>query len=123
MNDRSAELKQRLDGLRRDFEAELGARVDEVADAWRLIRVDAASGSQMSSLQAQVHHLAGTSGIFGLHEVGQAALQLEEAMDRQSAQSRCGLTASERSAIDCLIETLEACASRVKGAPPSAVMP
>ena len=115
MNDRSAELNQRLDGLRRNFEAELGARVDEVADAWRLIRAAPATGSQMSSLQAQVHHLAGTSGIFGLHEVGQAALQLEEALDRQSAQSPCWPRASERDAIDGLVEALQACACQAKG--------
>jgi len=115
MNERSAELKQRLDGLRRDFEAELGARVDEITTAWRLNRVAPAAGPQMQSLQAQVHHLAGTSGIFGLHEVGQAALQLEEALDRQSVHSQGMPTASERDAIDGLIDALEACAYRANG--------
>ncbi|HZE92753.1 MAG TPA: Hpt domain-containing protein [Rhizobacter sp.] len=115
MNERSAELKQRLDGLRRNFEAELGARVDEVTTAWRLSRTAQPTGPQMQLLQAQVHHLAGTSGIFGLHEVGRAAFRLEEALDRQSAQSQCGLTASERDAIDGLIEALQACAHQAEG--------
>jgi HPt (histidine-containing phosphotransfer) domain-containing protein len=60
-----------------------------------------------------VHHLAGTSGIFGLHEVGRAALQLEEALDRQVGLGSQPLGESDRRSTDRLVDLLQACSAEV----------
>ena len=59
--------------------AELAARFAARASAERTAIADALAADNTAAVIDHAHKLAGIAGMFGHHEVGQAALTLEEA--------------------------------------------
>jgi CheY-like chemotaxis protein len=73
---RTAGMKALFHGFMRRLQSD--AKV--LAECRRMLRRDPRTASVLADIQSFAHALAGTAGIFGLHEVGRRAGELEEAV-------------------------------------------
>ena len=77
MSDDNEELAQALAEMRGEYAAALPAKLARIESLWRGI---CAGAPKDDDLLRVVHSIAGAAGTFGLAEVGDAALELEEAL-------------------------------------------
>lgn len=77
MSDDGEELHRALAGMRAEYASGLPAKLALIESLWREI---GAGAPKDQDLLRVVHSIAGAAGTFGLAEVGDAALQLEEAL-------------------------------------------
>ena len=77
MSGEREEFDNALAGMRREYAAALPAKLARIESLWREI---GAGASKDDELLRVVHSIAGAAGTFGLAEVGDAALELEEAL-------------------------------------------
>jgi len=77
MSDDRDELHQALAGMRDEYASALPAKLTLIESLWREIGDGAA---KREVLLRVVHSIAGAAGTFGLPEVGDAALDLENAL-------------------------------------------
>jgi HPt (histidine-containing phosphotransfer) domain-containing protein len=77
MSDDREELHRALAGMRSEYASGLPAKLALIESLWREI---GAGAPKHEDLLRVVHSIAGAAGTFGLAEVGDAALDLEEAL-------------------------------------------
>ena len=81
MSDVRAEAQRQLNAVRHDFEARLGAMIEEIVCAWEAAR-SAPDLAQLKKLTELLHSLSGNAGFFGLQKVSSTAAELEQMLDR-----------------------------------------
>jgi chemotaxis protein histidine kinase CheA len=108
MSDRREEMLRKLEVLTRDYKAQLGNRIEEITNAWQTVIATPESMTARQTLLLHVHHLAGTSGIYGLKEVSRTAFVLEEALDRQMSSEQ-PLTKAKILKMSQLLKALQTC--------------
>lgn len=84
MTDVRAEALRQLVAVRTDFEGRLPGLIEEIAKAWAAVQRERDRAPQLSRMIALAHGVAGNAGVFGLHEVAQAASALEQALEDTS---------------------------------------
>jgi len=85
MDIRDADLKRKIDELKRSFVEGLGARLSEIEGALERLRQDAPLMDQKDILRIileQAHKIAGSAGTFGYGELGVTASEIERLCDR-----------------------------------------
>lgn len=108
-NTRSTELKQRLAELQAIFHSQLPGKIEAIRSGWEGLR-EAWSPEQLGTLHRLCHSLAGSSGSFGAHEVGQAARALEQHLKALAASGQppnAEEFAQSSALIDTLVSTAE----------------
>ena len=97
-------LSQRLAELQAIFHSRLPGKIATIRNGWESLR-EQWSTEQLGQLHRLSHSLAGSSGSFGAHEVGQAARELEQRLKALVASGR-GPDKGEIGQIDAILVTL-----------------
>jgi HPt (histidine-containing phosphotransfer) domain-containing protein len=71
------ELQEKIIASRNNYKKLLPGKIQKIEEAWELLINEPWNDEQFLTFHRMVHTIAGSSGTFGLPEVGQSARQLE----------------------------------------------
>ncbi len=81
MDERTNDLKAKLENLSIEFKQNLPSKIDQINKIWLSLRNGGWDLDQLNELRSQVHKIAGSGGIFGFSDVSDVALKIESSLD------------------------------------------
>ena len=84
------DLGKEFQKLRTEFRGSLPAKLRRLRSLWGRIDCDEPDADALEILKRELHTMAGSSGTFGLPQVGKAAASAEDALEGLKEGSRPG---------------------------------